>query len=209
MISPFYEVIAYMARYWFALLALCVLWGAVRWLRAESVRARRGGEPMPVPVEAPIGDWLVLAAGRARLSEGATLAAPREGWLGGARGCAVRLKGRGMPARAARFALQADGLRLLPRRAGVIAVDGQPVRREAVLRDGAMLTIGDTVLQLQLLDGVIDAPKRVKKPKRSKKAAKEMPPEPLPEPEGRTELPQPALVLRRVRDKKTIGGMHG
>jgi hypothetical protein len=205
--SPFYEVIAYIARYWFALLALCVLWGAVRWLRAEQARARRDGKPSPAQAGAVIGEWLVLSGGRARLREGATLAAPREGWLGAARGCAVRLKGRGMPARAARFALQADGLRLLPRRAGVIAVDGQPVRREAVLRDGAMLAIGDTVLQLQLLPGVIEAPK---KPKRRKKAAPEaLPEEAMPQMEGRTELPQPALVLRRGRDKKTIGGMHG
>ncbi|MDR0928803.1 MAG: hypothetical protein LBM74_03705 [Oscillospiraceae bacterium] len=203
-ISPFYEVLAYIARYWFALLALLVLFGAVRWLRAEQARARRAGKASSAPTDAPIGEWLVLEGGRARLSEGAVLAAPKEGWLGGARGCAVRLPGRGMPGRAARFALQADGLRMLPRRAGVIAVDGQSVRREAVLRHGAMLAIGETVLQLSLFAGVIDPPK---KSKRRRKAPKEALPPELPE--ERTELPEPAIILRTGRDRKNTGGMHG
>jgi hypothetical protein len=206
-ISPFYEVLAYIARYWFALLALLVLFGAVRWLRTEqarTARARRGGQALPAPAEEPIGEWLVLESGKARLSEGTALITPREGWLGGARRCAVRLPGRGMPARAARFALQADGLRMVPRRAGMIAVDGQSVRREAVLRHGAMLAIGDTVLQLSLFAGVIDPPK---KPKRRKKKSKEALPPELPE--ERAELPEPVIILRTGRDRKSAGGVHG
>jgi hypothetical protein len=208
-ISPFYEVLAYIARYWFALLALLVLFGAVRWLQAEqsrTARARRGGQALPTPKEEPIGEWLVLEGGKARLSEGTALIAPREGWLGGARRCAVRLPGRGMPARAARFALQADGLHVVPRRAGMITVDGQSVRREAVLRHGAQLAIGDTVLQLSLFAGVVEAPKRAKKPKRRKKTPIEPPPE---VPEERTELPEPGIILRTGRDRKSTGGVHG
>lgn len=148
-----YAVVAYIARYWFAGLAILIIWRAVRWLRQDVDRQARARRTLPDA--GFIGEWAVVASDVPRMPVGTVLRAPRDGWIGSARACDVRLLHAGVPARAARFYLREDGLHLLPQRRDTLLVDGEAVQREAVLRHGATLTVGGVTLQLRLFAGVI------------------------------------------------------
>lgn len=150
--SDIYSVIAYIARYWFVALVLVIIWRALYWLRRDARRVSRALRRYPDA--GYIGEWAVIDVETAQPT-GEVLAAPQDGWLGSARGCDVCLPHADMPAHAARFFLRADGLHLVPRRSGVLMVDGEPVRREAVLRHGATVSCGRAALQLRLFAGVV------------------------------------------------------
>lgn len=148
-----YGVIAYIARYWFAILVVIILWRAILWLRKDAYRTAVVMDMLPDA--GFIGEWVVVESYDDTVAEGTVLNAPRDGWLGSARACDVRLKSRGIPARVARFYLRKDGLHLLPQRRGTVEVDGEPVHREAVLRHGALLAVGDITIQLRLFAGIL------------------------------------------------------
>lgn len=178
-----YEFLAYIARYWFALLALVVIWRALRWLRRDAKRMRRVRQLLPDA--GTIGEWVVTGCEGRSMHLGDVLPAPGEGWLGSARGCDVRVRHPGAPARAARFILHPDGLHLRAQRPGVLFVDGEPVRRNAVLRHGATLTLGGVTLELRLFAGVVTDAPRAQKPRAREEAS------PV------TALPTPALRMKR------------
>ncbi len=148
-----YAVIAYIARYWFALLAVVIIWRAVLWLRQDAERVSRFRRRLPDA--GFIGEWAVVASEAEAAPVSMVLRAPRDGWIGGARACDVFLPDAGVPARAARFFLKRDGLHVQPQRSDYILVDGEPVKYEAVLRHGATLTAGGVTLQLRLFAGVL------------------------------------------------------
>ncbi len=167
-----YPVIAYIARYWFLALLLVILWRAALWLRRDALGARQRASKLSDA--GAIGEWAVVATGTPRVPEGAVFPATRDGMIGSARGCDVRLQSERVPGRTARFTLREDGLHIWPVRRGFLAkssdgaissnsrlgnqgtvrVDGVEVQREAVLRHGATLTVGSVTLQLRLFAGV-------------------------------------------------------
>lgn len=104
--SDIYSVIAYIARYWFVALVLVIIWRALYWLRRDARRVSRALRRYPDA--GYIGEWAVIDVETAQPT-GEVLAAPRDGWLGSARGCDVCLPHADMPAHAARFFLRADG----------------------------------------------------------------------------------------------------
>lgn len=148
-----YNVVAYIARYWFLFLALMIVWRAIVWLRKDADRISRAKRSLPDA--GYIGEWAVVASDAPGVSDEMVMRASRDGWLGSARACDVRLRDAGVPARAARFYLRPDGLHMLPTRSGILLVDGEPVQREAVLRHGATLTVGGVTMQLRLFAGVL------------------------------------------------------
>lgn len=142
-----YAAVAYAMRYWFAFLSALALASALVWLRRDRAARLRAVEGLPDA--GMIGEWAVLCEGETpRMLE-----TPPDGWLGSGRLCDVRHKG--LPRLAARFALHADGLHLVPLRPNLICVDGVPVRRLAVLRHGAVLSCRGVTLQLRLFAGVL------------------------------------------------------
>lgn len=196
-----YAVIAYIARYWFALLTVVILWRAMLWIRKDADRMARMQRKLPDA--GFIGEWAVIESGDEGLAKGAALSAPRDGWIGSARACDVRVKSRDVPARAARFYLRPDGLHLLPRHSGSILVDGEIVRREAVLRHGATLTVGGVTLQLRLFAGVLLKGEVPVKKKRARplaaRGAEALDEDAAP---GPTELPKPALTMPKRRQRR-------
>lgn len=148
-----YSVIAYIARYWFLFLGIIILWRAIMWMRKDNDRVNRVQRRLPDA--GFIGEWAVVASDAPGIPPGKVLRAPRDGWIGSARGCDIRLRRAGVPAKAARFILRDDGLYVQPQRRGILLVDGEAVNREAVLRHGATLTVGGVTLQLRLFAGVL------------------------------------------------------
>lgn len=153
MSESIYAVAAYIARYWFAALAVVIVWRGIIWMRKDADRVSRAQRNLPDA--GYIGEWAVVASDVPTTPEGLVLRAPRDGWIGSARACDVRLKDAGVSAHAARFFLREDGLHVQPQHSGEMLVDGEPVQREAVLRHGATLTIGGVTLQLRLFAGVV------------------------------------------------------
>lgn len=153
-----YAVLAYIARYWFALLLAVILWRAVVWMRKDAEHVAKTSRNLPDA--GFIGEWAVVASDAPAMPAGHVMRAPRDGWIGSARACDIRLKDAGVPARAARFFLRPDGVHVLPEKSGMMLVDGMVVQREAVLRHGATLTVGGVTLQLRLFAGVVLTPER-------------------------------------------------
>ncbi len=217
-----YSVIAYFARYWFAFLMVIILWRAVIWLRKDAHRS--AVVQSLLPDAGFIGEWAVMEGEEGDLAEGVILNAPRDGWLGAARACDVRIRSEGVPARAARFTLRHDGLHVLPRQPDTIVVDGEPVRKEAVLRHGATLTVGDVTLQLRLFAGVLlsgevpaakaQARKTPKSRQNNEAPAARVAPAPerqrAPVPQATEEqpssLPRPTLTITTRRSRRSASG---
>jgi len=199
-----YSVIAYIARYWFAFLVVIILWRAIIWLQKDAGQKARVQSRLPDAGH--IGEWAVLESA-GEMPEGMTLAATRDGWMGSARGSDLRIRGEGIPARAARFFLRRDGLHLQPHGKSVIEVDGEQVQHQAVLRHGATVTIaGIVTIQLRLFAGILlegETIIRRKKPQPlqqdlyNEEIDTHLPDMLLP---GGIQLPLPFMVV----DKKTI-----
>lgn len=150
--ATLYGLIAYIARYWFIALMIVIIWRAIHWLKYDA--DRKAIVKSMLPDAGFIGEWAVLYGGDL-LRNDAPISATRDGWIGSARACDVRVHAKGIPKRAARFYLKRDGLHLLPQKSGFIEVDGAPVLQEAVLRHGATMTLGGITLQLRLFAGIL------------------------------------------------------
>jgi len=201
MSDSIYAVLAYIATYWFALLALIIIWRAMQWIRKDATRVQR--QRSRLPDAGFIGEWVVIASDAQAMPEGLVISAPRDGWIGSARACDIRILSRDVPSRVARFYLRKDGLHILPRRAGFVEVDGEVVRREAVLRHGAALFVGGVTMQLRLFAGILlsgEMPMGKMPRKRANNVMEEAPEA------ARTELPKPALTMKIRRNRSTMRG---
>ena len=145
--NELYGVIAYAMRYWFLGLMIVALCAAVNVLR----RARRSlRDASALPDAGMIGEWALL---REDGSAAALLPAPQDGVIGESHLCDVRVPG--LPRFAASYSLERDGVHLRPVAGCGLLVEGQPVRKKAVLRHGAVLRVGERALQLRLFAGVL------------------------------------------------------
>ncbi len=200
--TDIYAVIAYIARYWFLLLAVVIIWRAFIWIRKDAARTQRADSRLPDA--GAIGEWVVVTSGVEGVPEGHMQKATQDGWIGSARACDVRVRADGVPARVARFTLRRDGLHVLPRARGEVQVDGEPVLREAVLRHGATLTVGGITLQLRLFAGVLlegETPAT-----NQNKSLRDKLPVAEPAAPAGTELPKPALTVRIPRNRSEKRG---
>lgn len=145
--NELYGVIAYAMRYWFLGLLLAALCAAVNVLRRARKTQR---DSSALPDAGMIGEWALL---REDGSAAALLPAPHDGIIGESRLCDVRVPG--LPRFAASYSLERDGVHLRPFARCALFVEGQPVRKKAVLRHGAVLRVGERALQLRLFAGVL------------------------------------------------------
>lgn len=154
MTEAWYEIAAMSMRYVFLLLALAVLLKALRWMLRDA-RLRRQ-TMRRLPDAGYIGAFYVMSGESRRLDAGDEIRLPCEGTLGSARACDVCVPHPSVPARAAIFWLERDGLHMVPADPEGFCVDGASVGagEEAVLLHGATVTAGEVMLQLRLFSGV-------------------------------------------------------
>ena len=104
------------------------------------------------PQVGAVGTLRVLSAGTRRLSAGQEIRVPYEGTLGGAHSCDVFIPYKKVHMRSAFFWMERDGLHMVALHRDGFSVDNVPVEPgdEAVLRDGAVLCVGELKLALRL-----------------------------------------------------------
>ena len=104
-----------------------------------------------LPGAGAVGLFSVIAGGR-RLREGREIRVPYEGTMGAASSCDVCIPARKVHMRSAFFWVEEDGLHMVALHRDGFLVDDVPVEPgdEAILRDGAILQVGDAQLVLRL-----------------------------------------------------------
>ena len=132
-----------------AIIVLIALLALRRHLSDASLwrRVRRN-----LPQAGAAGTLRVLSAGNRKLSAGADIPVPYEGTLGSSHSCDVRIPYRRVHMRSAFFWMERDGLHMVALHRDGFQADDVPVEPgdEAVLRDGAVLRVGELKLVLRL-----------------------------------------------------------
>lgn len=104
-----------------------------------------------LPQAGSVGVFSVLSGGR-RLGAGREIRVPYEGTMGSSHSCDVCIPVRKVHMRSAFFWMEQDGLHMAALHRDGFLVDDVPVEPgdEAILRDGAVLRVGDAKLVLRL-----------------------------------------------------------
>ena len=148
--QAWYQVVSLLFGYaGAAMIAVIALLG-VRKLAGDRALWRRVGRELPRCGAA--GTLCVLTAGERRLSAGTEIPVPYEGPLGSAHSCDVCIPVRRVHMRSAFFWMEKDALHMVALHRDGFMADDVPVEPgdEAVLRDGAVLCIGEIRLALRL-----------------------------------------------------------
>ena len=134
-----------------ALIALLVLLAARQYLsdRALMRRVKKN-----LPQAGAFGCFQVLSGGR-RLGAGEEIAVPYEGTMGSSHSCDVCIPVRKVHMRSAFFWVEEDELHMAALHRDGFLVDDVPVEPgdEAVLRDGAVLRVGEAKMVFRLYGG--------------------------------------------------------
>ena len=145
-----YQVLSKLFGYLAAAGAVVCVLMALRGYVSERRRYRRVRRSLPDRGAA--GVLRVLSAGSRRLPPGEELPVPYEGTLGSAHSCDVCIPQRRVHMRSAFFWMERDGLHMVALHRDGFCVDDVPVEPgdEAILGDGAVLTVGELRLVLRL-----------------------------------------------------------
>lgn len=140
-----YQLLALGARYWFVLLAALLVWRGALALLHEHYQRKKLLKKLPDA--GMVGEMRDIEDDRA-------YPLPREGVLGGGRGCDIRL--RGLRRRAVNFAfVEGKGLLITPCHSrGEVLLDGAPLRKGGYALHGAVLRVGGYTLRVRLFAGL-------------------------------------------------------
>lgn len=141
-------------RYVFIFLAFMVVYRALNWILRDYHLRRQVMQKLPDA--GFIGAFYVMSGESRRMEAGDEINLPCEGTLGSARACDVCVHHSSVPAKAAIFWLEKDGLHMVPADPEGFLADGAHVGSgdEAVLLHGASVCVGEVLLQLRLFSGV-------------------------------------------------------
>lgn len=141
-----YELLALLMRYVFVLIGALILWRAYRWLRRDARSYRR--EMRALPDAGLVGEIVDLKTGESQ-------PLPREGIMGSARDCDIRVRGAGVRRRHALFAFEeGKGLRVTPQGRGSVLMAGVEPSGPAHALHGTQLQLGDALLRVRLFAGL-------------------------------------------------------
>lgn len=144
--SEAYELLALLMRYVFVFLGALILWRAYRWLRRDARTYKR--EMRSLPDAGLVGEIVDLKTGESQ-------PLPREGIMGSARDCDIRVRGVGVRRRHALFAFEdGKGLRVTPQRGSSVLMAGVELSGPAHALHGTQLQLGDALLRVRLFAGL-------------------------------------------------------
>lgn len=141
-----YELLAILMRYVFiGLGALILLRGYLQMRRDDRAYKK---EMKKLPDAGLIGEVVDLETGKHH-------PLPREGMMGSASGCDIRLRRRGVKRQHALFEFaEGKGLRIRPQRYRKVAVEGVPIRSFAYALHGTVVTLGEANIRVRLFAGL-------------------------------------------------------
>lgn len=144
-----YELLAMLMRYIFVIIGIVILFRAYRWMRKDARAYQR--EMRTLPDAGLVGEIVDMQTGESQ-------PLPREGVIGSARDCDIRLKYPGVKRRHALFSFEeGKGVCFVPRHRGVLMADGQQVAGRCHALHGTQLKMGDAVMRVRLFAG-LDVP---------------------------------------------------
>lgn len=149
MTQAWYRVLSQLFGYMSAIVIVLVALLSIRKYMSDRALWRRVRRNLPQA--GAVGVFCVLAGGR-RLGAGEEIRVPYEGTMGSASSCDVCIPVRRVHMRSAFFWMEKDGLHMAALHRDGFRVDDVPVEPgdEAILRDGAVLRVGDATLKLRL-----------------------------------------------------------
>lgn len=141
-----YELLAMLMRYIFVVMGALILWRAYRWLRRDARAYRK--EMRSLPDAGLVGEIVDLKTGKSQ-------PLPREGIMGSARECDIRVQGAGVKRRHAMFAFEeGKGLQVTPYRGSPVLMAGIELQGPAHALHGTQLQLGDAILRVRLFAGL-------------------------------------------------------
>ena len=149
MTQAWYRVLSQLFGYMSAVVIVLVALLSLRKYMSDRALWRRVRRNLPQA--GSVGVLSVLSGGR-RLSAGREIRVPYEGTMGSSHSCDVCIPARKVHMRSAFFWMEKDGLHMAALHRDGFLVDDVPVEPgdEAILRDGAVLRVGDAKLVLRL-----------------------------------------------------------
>ena len=135
-----YQVLVYAARYWFAALAVFIVWRAAlatfREVRiVRDIRRRIAGV-------STFAELVLLEDESGKLTAGKRYPFAHEAVLGSSPGCDLHIRHRDVSRRALRLTAEDDCVRLKPSRKTAALLDGEEIRGETLAFGGSELRIG-------------------------------------------------------------------
>lgn len=145
-----FQVASLSFGYLSAAIIVAVVFLAARKLAADHALWRRVRRNLAQA--GAVGTLKVLSAGNRRMTAGEELRVPYEGTMGSAHSCDVCIPYKKVHMRSAFFWVEEDGLHMVALHRDGFFVDDVPVEPgdEAVLREGAVLRVGELKLALHL-----------------------------------------------------------
>ncbi|MBQ7888047.1 MAG: FHA domain-containing protein [Clostridia bacterium] len=149
MTQAWYRVLSQLFGYMSAVVIVLVTLLSIRKYMSDRALWRRVRKNLPQA--GSVGVFSVLAGGR-RLGAGEEIRVPYEGTMGSSHSCDVCIPVRKVHMRSAFFWMEKDALHMVALHRDGFLVDDVPVEPgdEAILRDGAVLRVGDAKLALRL-----------------------------------------------------------
>ena len=149
MTQAWVQVLSLLFGYVSAAIILLIVLLALRKYASDRALWRRVRRELPQA--GAVGQLVVLDGGR-RLRLGEEISVPYEGTMGASHSCDVCIPARKVHMRSALFWMENDGLHMVALHRDGFLADDVPVEPgdEAVLRDGAVLRVGEARLSLSL-----------------------------------------------------------
>ena len=146
MASEGYELLSLFMRYIFIGLGVLILLRAFRWMRKDSRAYKK--QIRALPDAGLVGEMVNLQTGKSQ-------PLPREGIIGSARNCDIRIKGAGVARKHALFAFEeGKGMKITPVRRAIVFLAGVELRGSAHALHGTQLQVGDAMLRVRLFTGL-------------------------------------------------------
>lgn len=141
-----YELLSLLMRYVFAGLGAIIVWRVLRWIRRDARQYNR--DMRRLPDAGLVGEMVDIESGKA-------YPLPREGMIGSAHGCDIRVKRKDIAGHHAVFVFEeGKGLRVTPYHRHDLSMDGTELRGSAHALHGSTLEFGRCVLRVRLFAGL-------------------------------------------------------
>ena len=145
-----YELLSAMARYWFLALALFILFRMILSVTREVRIERAVSEEIDMMGTGVTATLILLSDEDRKLKRGKMFPVEGEITLGRAGKCDITVKSHSVKYVHCILNCGQDGMSIVPVGNAFVAVNGQPVSKKSVAKDGAELQCGGLVFRLRL-----------------------------------------------------------